>query len=88
VGICALNRSEHPVRWTAAELEEQDGSRPALLHRPPADPLIAAHDSLDTWATQAELEAAGLDLGIPLVAIMRLAAGDEFRSAPLTLAPE
>jgi hypothetical protein len=89
VGLRALNRSERPVRWAAAELEPQDGSeRRFFIARPPENPLIAAHDSLDTWATRAELEVAGLELGRPVVAIVRLATGEEFRSPPYVLAGE
>ena len=87
VGVRAVNRSERPVRWTAAELEPQDGSaRRFFIARPPENAVIAAHDSLDTWAVRAELEAAGLDLGRPVVAIVRLADGEEFRSPAQVLA--
>jgi hypothetical protein len=88
VGLRAVNRSERPVRWAAAELEPQDGSaRRFFIAQSPANPVIAAHDSLDTWAARAELEPAGLELTVPVVAIVRLTAGEEFRSPPHVLAP-
>jgi hypothetical protein len=87
VRVRTVNRGEVPVRWTAAELEPQDGSsRRFFFGRPPDTPVIPAYDSLDTWATRADLEGAGLVLSDPVVAIVRVATGEEFRSPPQTLA--
>jgi len=89
VGVRAFNHSENAVRLTGAELEPQDGSGSRFfIARAPENPVISAHDSLDTWVARRALEEAGLDLSKPIVAIVRVADGGAFRSRPLVLAPE
>ena len=83
-----VNRTEQPIRWTAAELELKDGRIMHFVEYPRGGELPAVvqpNDSHRTWASCTELEQNGLDLHERVVAVAKTDGGDAFRSEPTRL---
>jgi hypothetical protein len=89
VMVKAINRSEHPVRWTGAALASQTRRGEWLMPTAFAEgtvlpAVIQPRDSHDVlW--EANRLVKDLDFAKPVTAIAWLAAGEEFRSKPTVL---
>lgn len=88
VFIELVDKTEQPIRWTEAELELRDGRLMHFVEYPRGGELPAVVEpnaSHRTWATCTELERNGLDLHERVVAVVKTASGDVFRSKPTRL---
>ena len=89
VFIEVFNRGDHPVRWVSTALETKDGRIFYLMEHPPGGELpavIQTNDSHHTWVDCAELERQGPALDEPVVAAVKLAGGEIYRSPAKRLA--
>jgi hypothetical protein len=90
IGLTLVNRLEHPVRWTSAAIDLQDGSgrHLALINTaPPGMGLpqkVEPHDSSFTMVAAQQLRDEGLDLSRPITAHASIATGETVVSPPWT----
>lgn len=90
IGLTLVNNLAHPVRWTSASIDLQDGSgrHLALIDcAPPGMGLprrVEAHDSSFTLVAAEQLRAQGMDLSRPIAARANIATGETVISAPWT----
>jgi hypothetical protein len=90
IGLTLINRLEHPVHWTSASIDLQDGSgrhMPLISSAPPGMGLprrVESHSSDFTLVAAQQLRDGGLDLAHPITAKASLATGETVVSQPWT----
>lgn len=90
VGLTLVNRFDHPVRWSSASIDLQDGSgrHLALIDAaPPGMGLpqhVGPHDSSFTLVPAQQLRDQGMDLSRPITARASIATGETVTSEPWT----
>jgi hypothetical protein len=90
IGLTLINRLAHPVNWTSASIDLQDGSgrhMPLINSAPPGMGLprrVEAHNSDFTLVAAQQLRDGGLDLAHPITAKASLATGETIVSQPWT----
>jgi hypothetical protein len=90
IGLTLINRLEHPVHWTSASIDLQDGSgrhMPLINSAPPGMGLprrVEAHNSEFTLVAAQQLRDGGFDLAHPITAKASIATGETVVSQPWT----
>jgi hypothetical protein len=90
IGLTLVNRLDHPVTWTSAGINLQDGSGRHLALIDAAPPgmglpqRVESHDSKFTMVAAQQLRDEGFDLSRSMTARASVATGETVVSAPWT----